>query len=409
MTLALCMIVKNEEATLGRCLKSAEGVFDEIVIADTGSADGTKAVAAQFTENIYDFPWEDDFAAARNFSFSKAQADYLMWLDADDVLKEEDRAALLALKARLDGSIDAYYLRYDAAEDEYGRPALQFYRERIVRRACNFTWQGAVHEALCVGGNVRREEIAVTHRRGKNKERGRNLRIFLRGLLAGNTPCGRSAYYFARELFDNGLDSVAANVFTAFLRGEGCAEDKIGACLALAEIFRRQNKPRLRHSALLHSFCYGAPRPAACCALGELFLEQGDPATAVFWFKLAVNEGKNSEKQGFFCPDLCGYRPCIWLCVCYDRLGDHRRAALWNERAGAFKPNDASYLYNRAYFARLNGTHLRPCPNAEQKEERTFPCPNAERKRESAFPDANTELKTECASPCSTNAKQKAE
>ena len=79
------MIVKNEESVLARCLKSIEPLADEIVIADTGSTDSTKRIASRFTDRVYDFPWNDDFSEARNFSFSKAVMDYIMWMDADDV------------------------------------------------------------------------------------------------------------------------------------------------------------------------------------------------------------------------------------------------------------------------------------------------------------------------------------
>ena len=354
MTLALCMIVKNEEAVLARCLQSVEGVFDEIVIADTGSTDATKEIAARFTRNVYDFAWQDDFAAARNFSFSKARADYIMWLDADDVLKKGDRAALLRLKRSMDGSVDAYSLRYDCAFDEQGNTTLWFYRERIVRRACGFLWQGAVHETLQIFGKTQRRGIAVTHLRGAKKEAGRNLRIYLRMLLAGKTPRGREAFYFARELADNGLLCTAADAYSYFLRGEGWAEDKIAACLALAEISRARGEHERQRAALLQSFCYGEPRPAACCALGLYFLEQGQPQTAVFWFKLALNEGGHGQQNGFVCPDQSGFLPCIWLCVCYDRLGERARAAYWNERAGRYKPHDKSYLANKRYFEAQN-------------------------------------------------------
>lgn len=89
-TLSLCMIVKNEEDVLARCLESARAAADEIIIVDTGSSDQTRRIARQFTEKVYDFEWIDDFAAARNFSFSKATMDYCLWLDADDILRAED-------------------------------------------------------------------------------------------------------------------------------------------------------------------------------------------------------------------------------------------------------------------------------------------------------------------------------
>ena len=64
------MIVKNEEKTLGRCLDSVKDIVDEIIIVDTGSDDNTKKIASQYTKRIYDFKWNDDFAAARNYSFN---------------------------------------------------------------------------------------------------------------------------------------------------------------------------------------------------------------------------------------------------------------------------------------------------------------------------------------------------
>ena len=94
-TISLCMIVKDEEAVLDRCLNSVKAAMDEIVIVDTGSADRTKEIARKYTDKIFDFSWQDDFSAARNFAFEKGQMDYLMWLDADDVLSEESGRNLL--------------------------------------------------------------------------------------------------------------------------------------------------------------------------------------------------------------------------------------------------------------------------------------------------------------------------
>ena len=65
----LCMIVRNEEQVLGRCLSCVKDFADEIIIVDTGSNDKTKEISSLFTDQIYDFPWIDDFAAARNFAF----------------------------------------------------------------------------------------------------------------------------------------------------------------------------------------------------------------------------------------------------------------------------------------------------------------------------------------------------
>ena len=115
ISISLCMIVKNEELVLGRCLNSIKNLVDEIIIVDTGSTDKTKEIAALYTDKIYDFRWINDFSAARNYSFSKATKDYIMWLDADDVLLEEDQMKLEDLKENLDEKIDMVIMRYNVS------------------------------------------------------------------------------------------------------------------------------------------------------------------------------------------------------------------------------------------------------------------------------------------------------
>ena len=87
ISISLCMIVKNEEQVLSRCLDSIADLMDEIIIVDTGSTDRTKEIAARYTDRIYDFTWTGNFSDARNFSFSKATKDYIYCADADEVLE----------------------------------------------------------------------------------------------------------------------------------------------------------------------------------------------------------------------------------------------------------------------------------------------------------------------------------
>ena len=112
------MIVKDEELVLGRCLNSVKNLVDEIIIVDTGSTDKTKEIAALYTDKIYDFKWINDFSAARNYSFSKATKDYIMWLDADDVLLEEDQIKLQDLKESLDENVDMVIMKYNMSFDK---------------------------------------------------------------------------------------------------------------------------------------------------------------------------------------------------------------------------------------------------------------------------------------------------
>ena len=160
VSVSLCMIVKDEEAVLSRCLTSVGDFADEIIIVDTGSKDRTKEIAGRFTDKIYDFAWRDDFAAARNFAFEKGTGDYLFWLDADDVIPREELTKLMDLKASLEEPLpDVVMMNYAVGFDESGRPVFSFFRERMIKRGPNAVWQGRIHEVIPPFGTVIKKEI----------------------------------------------------------------------------------------------------------------------------------------------------------------------------------------------------------------------------------------------------------
>ena len=111
-TISLCMIVKNEESVLARCLDSIADLMDEIIIVDTGSTDHTKEIAANYTDKIFDFDWKSDFSAARNYSFSKATKDYIYTADADEVLDETNHERFARLKTVMLPEIEIVQMKY---------------------------------------------------------------------------------------------------------------------------------------------------------------------------------------------------------------------------------------------------------------------------------------------------------
>ena len=157
--ISLCMIVRNEEEVLERCLSSVKGIADEIIITDTGSEDSTKKIARSRGAKVYDFPWNDNFSDARNFSFSKAECEYQLWIDADDVIEGVNREKFMRIKENL--TADVVMLPYHTAFDEKGKPVFTFRRERILKRDMGFMWEGAVHECIAPKGNIIYGDAAV--------------------------------------------------------------------------------------------------------------------------------------------------------------------------------------------------------------------------------------------------------
>ena len=118
--ISLCMITKNEENFLEQCLNSVKDLVNEIIIVDTGSTDNTKQIARKFTDKIYDFEWCDDFSAARNESLKYATKDWILILDADEVISKEDHVKIKELI--VDGQ--AYTLiqrNYFSSEDNFSK------------------------------------------------------------------------------------------------------------------------------------------------------------------------------------------------------------------------------------------------------------------------------------------------
>lgn len=90
MTISCCMIVRDEEWYIGKALQSVKELADEIIIVDTGSVDRTVAVAKKYTSKIFSYKWDNDFSKARNFALSKAIKDWILMLDADEIISKED-------------------------------------------------------------------------------------------------------------------------------------------------------------------------------------------------------------------------------------------------------------------------------------------------------------------------------
>ncbi|WP_255294774.1 glycosyltransferase [Bacillus sp. AFS041924] len=349
ITLSLCMIVKNEEAVLSRCLSSVSNIVDEIVIIDTGSTDKTKEIAKKFTNSIYDFTWINDFSAARNFAFSKATKDYIMWLDADDIITDENAKKLLKLKKSLTKNVDAVKMKYHLAFDENGIPSFSSVRSRIVKRERNFKWIGFVHEYLEVYGEIIQSDAAIIHQKDKEYS-DRNLKIYENAISSGNELSPRDKYYYANECVDHKLFEKAIEWYELFLdEGKGWYEDNIQACGKLADCYLNRNELEKAISSCLRSFSYDGPRGENCCRLGYVYLQKGDYTRAISWYKLATLVDVPTSSP--FINQVCyTWLPNLQLCLCYSRLGDQLTARKYNDLAASYVPNNPSVLHNQAYF-----------------------------------------------------------
>jgi glycosyltransferase involved in cell wall biosynthesis len=140
------MIVKNEENNLECCLSNIARFMDEIIIVDTGSTDSTKEIANRYTDKVYDYAWTNDFAAARNFSISKSDNDYVLIIDSDEFLDSVDIQQIKRLVEENPGKIGRLLRR-----NEYTRNGIPHkYSERVNRLFSKkyYQYEGIIHEQV---------------------------------------------------------------------------------------------------------------------------------------------------------------------------------------------------------------------------------------------------------------------
>jgi glycosyltransferase involved in cell wall biosynthesis/Flp pilus assembly protein TadD len=165
---SLCLIVRNEEHNLPDCLDSVAGQFDEIIVVDTGSQDGTREVARSRGALVSEFPWVDDFAAARNACLERATGDFIFWLDADDRLDPGEGDKLRNLLARLPDEHVAYSMKCQCVTRDRTEGATVVDHIRLFRRRPDVRWEFRVHEQILgairrSGGRVLRGDVTIRH------------------------------------------------------------------------------------------------------------------------------------------------------------------------------------------------------------------------------------------------------
>ena len=319
ITISLCMIVKNEEAVLARCLDTVADLVDEIVIVDTGSTDTTKQIAAHYTNNIYDFEWIDDFSAARNFAFSKATKEYIYSADADEVLNEENREKFRLLKEKLLPEVEIVQMKY-GNQLSFGT-VYNFdeeYRPKLFKRLREFVWEEAIHETVRTFPIVYDSDIVITHM-PTSPHGSRDLKNFKRQVSEGKVLSKRLGNMYARELLMVGEEEDllwAEDYFENVSRNCEADVDSImeAYCVvARAARLRKDITQLMKYTtkAVLSGSC-----SEICLELGLFYEDCRDYEEAAIWFYNAVY-----ETQPILVKAAGGEDALQGLIRCYQALG----------------------------------------------------------------------------------------
>ncbi len=330
ITISLCMIVKNEEKILARCLDTVADLVDEIVIVDTGSTDSTKQIAAKYTDRIYDFQWIDDFSAARNFAFSKATKEYIYSADADEVLDEENRERFRLLKENLLPEIEIVQMKY-GNQFQFGT-VYNFdeeYRPKLFKRLREFVWEAPIHETMRLQPIVFDSDIVITHLPQASHAK-RDLANFHKHSFSGYRLSKRLHDMYARELFLAGDADDLRRAVGFFIESAGDperdSEETTQACCVVARAARVALHDTVTFFKYTSKVVAQGANSEICCELGYFYEEQRDWEEAAVWFFNAVYETRPvmSIHTG-------GREALEGLIRCYEKLGCDDLAALYSE------------------------------------------------------------------------------
>lgn len=201
-TISLCMIMFDEAEVLERCLKSAKGLWDELIIVDTGSKDKSIEVAESFGAQVIRAQWLDDFALVRNIGLKKATGDWIFILDPDEVICPRDipevreytkseKVVVYQFKTR-NYTNNPYLLNYVPNRFEYEegkgfRGYAESNKARLFKNHIGLTFEGIIHEM-------------VDYQAFRRKLEGRNARVPIHHYqdVVGKTPVKKKAFFMLR-------------------------------------------------------------------------------------------------------------------------------------------------------------------------------------------------------------------
>lgn len=377
------MIAKGELENLKRLKPIVEPHIDEWIVVfppddkaiKWAQKNGIKTFVKDFTQPIEPKIYEQfadygvtvdknyrlfNFANARNFSFSKATGDFILWLDADDTVE-----GLENLKSALQKSeADMFEVLYDYARDNEGNPISDHVRERIIRNNGKFEWKGAelglIHETLVPTGKASAKSIAVSpeiftvvHQSDHaDQSSERNFIALLYEYIKTNGKDPRTVYYLGTEFFNRKMYPEAIQIMQEYIKVGGWDEERYRAWVRIAESYHQIGDKESSRNAFLAGIKEMPHYLDAYLGLGESYFSDKEWGKAIEFMKTGLSKPLPNTKSGV---DITRYtfRPCTYIALAYLNSDNTVEAYNWFNRAKKLNPkhpwiNEYTTLFQEA-------------------------------------------------------------
>ncbi|MTI80115.1 MAG: glycosyltransferase [Firmicutes bacterium] len=362
--ISLCMIVKNEEHCLARCLSSAQDCVDEIIIVDTGSDDNTVEIAKQFGAKTFYYQWNDDFASARNYSLSKASGDWVIYLDADEELEPNccDRFRNLINNNDVEGY---YFLINNVVENN---DPIRHINVRMFRNKPEYRFESKLHEQIL--------SAILNHNKKKNVVTNSGVNIFHYGYTASeyiNKNKGERNYRIIKTMLDENPNDPfhLYNMGNCLINLNDIKGAAVHFSKALKHIdFKATYAPSV-FMACIHSFLKLGNLTEAiklvniCKRLypdyvdihffeGEIYKKMGHWQRARVCFKKCLTLGEKSDGKYTTRTGTGSFRPLFQLAEIYKSQNKIEKALKYQLKGLKIKNHDINDYINFAHLLKLH-------------------------------------------------------
>lgn len=309
----------------------------------------------------YFFEWVDDFAAARNVSFSKMNTDWILWMDSDDTI--EDAADLRTRILDVADDVGAIWLPYVYSTDEYGTPTTLHDKERLLRRSVGWEWSGRLHEGLDPQSFCKYERgetpVWLHHDAevGSEDHGERNLRILQKWMVEEPNNI-RIWYFMGNQFFADDDYSKAAWWYTKFAKFitpggvQGSPHDRWGALSYAARALREIGRLDEACQADLAAMYIFPDWADSYVGMGESMFRKGEYEKAISWLHTAMQKDTTDRVMFMNVLDYT-WRIQNILNACYAATGDYEGAAISAAYALEVRPNDSELRHNHRTYGHI--------------------------------------------------------
>ena len=336
MKLSLAMIVKDEVGLVRNIISKYYKYFDEVDIAVDDKIDEFQALAKDFPNtNIFPYKWCDDFSDKRNFLQDRIKADYYLYLDTDDEIKDPSNIRDLAWKAFNEG-ISVVYCLYNYSKDEWGNCNAAHYKERIIKVDKNLIWNKPIHENILPKVTINHKvlvddshKLVIDHNIDDEhalRSSIRNIKILLEEYNRCKEKTDPRTLAYLGRVFLGVQDYEKAIFFLEkHIANSGWDEDRYFSWCQLSDIYRRKEDTEKSISCAFEALSERTDFPDAYLQLHEAYFDKMNWGKAIEWGQMAA---ARKPPKTFMLTDPSAYtwRLALSLSYCYFNTGDFEKA-----------------------------------------------------------------------------------